>query len=90
MLVFVCNLTGCIHKNYKAAKSNYFLAYTYGTIESCWLKCQSTNKCVAFMYRHSDRMCWMYDSNKKLPTAAVNSMEFVEMECQSYGITTYL
>ena len=77
---------GCRYYGYEAANSLY-INYHYGSMKSCFERCQKTSKCVGFMYRHSDSICWLNSSRKKLNNK-VQGVEFVEMTCGRVATTT--
>ena len=65
---------------YEAANKKY-ITYQYGTVRSCYEKCEKTLKCVAFNYRHADSICWLKNSRKKLKRR-VQGIEFFDLKCK--------
>ena len=78
--------TGRQYKGYKAATSNYIIHH-YGTVKSCYERCERTAKCSAFMYRHADSICWLYRSREKLKTQVIG-VEFFDIMCRQAGQTS--
>ena len=73
-------IAGCKYTGYEAASPN-FIIHNYGSVRSCYDKCGNTSKCIAFMYRHADSLCWLYNSKKKLKVKALG-LEFFDMKCK--------
>ena len=72
----------CRHPGYQAAELSKFIASSQGFLSTCVQMCQTTANCLAFMYRHADRTCYMYSTKERKKTN-IPGLEFFEFYCGS-------